>query len=83
MITFFSPERPDYWDIDDFGMGLSCLVATTADKIDPKRKVGSCVLSEDGQVLSFGYNHMPDKDDSYSQQREIIYSQTNLINYKQ
>jgi dCMP deaminase len=59
-------ERDDYWDIDDFGMALSCLVAQTAEKIDEKRRVGSCVLSEDGQVLSFGYNHMPDKSDDYN-----------------
>jgi deoxycytidylate deaminase len=47
-------------------MALSCLVAQTAEKIDEKRRVGSCVLSEDGQVLSFGYNHMPDKSDDYN-----------------
>ena len=63
----FSTERDDYWDKDDFGIGVCCLTALTADpnKIDPLRMVGSCVLSEDEQVLSFGYNHMPKKDGKF------------------
>ncbi len=81
----------DFNTIDEFGM-LVAEVAAKKSK-DPNTKVGSCILSDENEILSIGYNDIPNgwqgefnwnRDISLGEENTkypfVIHSECNAIN---
>ena len=50
-------KREDYISWDEYFMGVAKLAAMRSK--DPNTQVGSCIVSEDNNILSMGYNGFP------------------------
>ena len=50
-------KREDYITWDEYFMGVAKLAAMRSK--DPNTQVGSCIVSEDNNILSMGYNGFP------------------------
>ena len=50
-------KRDDYISWDEYFMGVAKLAAMRSK--DPNTQVGSCIVSEDNNILSMGYNGFP------------------------
>ena len=50
-------KREDYISWDEYFMGVAKLAALRSK--DPNTQVGSCIVSEDNNILSMGYNGFP------------------------
>ena len=63
-------KREDYISWDEYFMGVAKLAAMRSK--DPNTQVGSCIVSEDNNILSMGYNGFPKgcSDDEFPWERE-------------
>ena len=50
-------KRTDYISWDEYFMGIALLAARRSK--DPSTQVGACIVSQDNNLLSIGYNGMP------------------------
>ncbi|MBE5827625.1 MAG: dCMP deaminase family protein [Butyrivibrio sp.] len=50
-------KREDYISWDEYFMGVALLAGMRSK--DPNTQVGSCIVSEDNNILSMGYNGFP------------------------
>ena len=50
-------KREDYIRWDEYFMGISKLAGMRSK--DPNTQVGACIVSEDNNILSMGYNGFP------------------------
>ena len=67
-------KRDDYISWDEYFMGVAKLAAMRSK--DPNTQVGSCIVSEDNNILSMGYNGFPkgcsDEDFPWARQGEEL-----------
>ena len=88
-----SGKRDDYISWDEYFMGVAKLAALRSK--DPNSQVGSCIVSQDNNILSIGYNGLPIgcSDDEFPWQREgeeldtkyvyVTHSELNaILNYR-
>ena len=63
-------KRDGYISWDEYFMGVAKLAAMRSK--DPNTQVGSCIVSEDNNILSMGYNGFPKgcSDDDFPWERE-------------
>lgn len=63
-------KRTDYISWDEYFMGVAMLAAMRSK--DPNTQVGTCIVSEDNNILSMGYNGLPKgcDDDDFPWDRE-------------
>ena len=63
-------KREDYIRWDEYFMGISKLAGMRSK--DPNTQVGACIVSEDNNILSMGYNGFPKgcSDDDFPWDRE-------------
>ncbi len=86
-------KRDDYISWDEYFMGVAKLAAMRSK--DPNTQVGSCIVSEDNNILSMGYNGFPRgcSDDDFPWAREgetletkyvyTVHSELNaILNYR-
>ena len=88
-----STKREDYLSWDEYFMGVAMLAGMRSK--DPNSQVGSCIVSEDNNILSIGYNGFPRgcSDDEFPWGREgdeldtkyafVTHSELNaILNYR-
>ena len=86
-------KRDDYLSWDEYFMGVAMLAGMRSK--DPNSQVGSCIVSEDNNILSIGYNGFPRgcSDDEFPWSREggeldtkyayVTHSELNaILNYR-
>lgn len=86
-------KRDDYLSWDEYFMGVAMLAAMRSK--DPNSQVGSCIVSEDNNILSIGYNGFPRgcSDDEFPWSRDgdtldtkyafVTHSELNaILNYR-
>ena len=86
-------KRDDYLSWDEYFMGVAMLAGMRSK--DPNSQVGSCIVSEDHNILSIGYNGFPRgcSDDEFPWSREgetletkyafVTHSELNaILNYR-
>ena len=86
-------KRDDYLSWDEYFMGVAMLAGMRSK--DPNSQVGSCIVSEDQNILSIGYNGFPRgcSDDEFPWSREgdeldtkyafVTHSELNaILNYR-
>lgn len=63
-------KREDYISWDEYFMGVAHLAAMRSK--DPNTQVGACIVDDDKQILSVGYNGMPIgcSDDEFPWERD-------------
>lgn len=54
---FMGGERKEILHKDDYYMALALL--TSSQSKDPSTQVGACIVSENGEIISTGFNHPP------------------------
>ena len=64
-------KREDYISWDEYFMGVAKLAALRSK--DPNTQVGTCIVNEDNNILSMGYNGFPKgcSDDEFPWEREV------------
>jgi len=69
-------KREDYINWDEYFMGIAILSAERSK--DPSTQVGACIVSEDNNILSIGYNGFPRgcSDEEISWDREGDFQNT-------
>ena len=88
-----SDKRNDYISWDEYFMGVAMLSGMRSK--DPNTQVGACIVSEDNEILSMGYNGFPRgcSDDEFPWCREgnpydnkyfyVTHSELNaILNYR-
>ncbi|XP_060819230.1 deoxycytidylate deaminase [Bombus pascuorum] len=67
-----SDKRKNYIDWEDYFMALAFLSAKRSK--DPRTQVGACIVNEEKQVISIGYNGMPNgcSDDVFPWSKESV-----------
>ena len=62
-------KRTDYITWDEYFMGVAILAGKRSK--DPSTQVGACIVSQDNQILSMGYNGFPKgcSDDEFPWQK--------------
>lgn len=73
-------NRSDYIEWDDYFMAVAFLAAKRSK--DPRTRVGACIINEDKQIVSIGYNGLwIDCDDKFhAEVNAVLNSITNLKN---
>ena len=75
-------KREDYISWDEYFMGVAKLAALRSK--DPNTQVGSCIVSEDNNILSMGYNGFPKgcADEDFPWERDGEDELNAILNYR-